>query len=215
MLPPKVAQIMVNFAELKKGGTILDPFCGVGTLLQEGILLGYKMLGSDISDTAISGSEKNLEWFRNRYKISPGKYRLETCDVAKVSNVFKNDKIGAVVTEGWLGPIYRDLPKPSQIERNFGDLKALWLTALEQFGKVLEKGSKVVLCLPAYKINLKDYQFMPGIDDLLALGYTVEDPFPESIYKIAPFLKVTARKSMVYDRKDQVVAREILTFIKQ
>ena len=30
MIPPKVAQIMLNLAEAKLGGTILDPFCGIG-----------------------------------------------------------------------------------------------------------------------------------------------------------------------------------------
>jgi tRNA G10 N-methylase Trm11 len=198
-----------------KGKTILDPFCGIGTILQEGVLMGYKVLGSDISATAIDGSEKNLEWFRNRYQVAPGKYRLETCDVAKVSEVFRGDKIAAVVTEGWLGPIYFNVPKPAQMERNFADLKVLWLSAMGQFAKVLESGSRVVVCLPAYKVGLVNYEFMPGIDDLLALGYTIEDPFPESVYKVAPFLKVTARKSMIYDRKEQVVAREIITFIKQ
>src|ERR1051326_6018196 len=65
MIPPKVAQVMLNLAGCKIGNTILDPFCGIGTILQEGILLGYKMYGSDINKTAIKGSEQNLEWFRN------------------------------------------------------------------------------------------------------------------------------------------------------
>ena len=76
MIPPKVAQIMLNLSGAKTGESILDPFCGIGTIIQEGILLGYKMLGSDINKKAIKGSEQNLEWFRNRYKISPNSTRL-------------------------------------------------------------------------------------------------------------------------------------------
>ena len=215
MVPPKVAQVMVNLAGVPKGKTMLDPFCGIGTILQEAILMGYKVLGSDISATAIDGSQKNLEWFRNRYQVAPGKSRLATCDVANVAEVFKGEKISAVVTEGWLGPLYSSLPKPAQIEKNFKDVKALWVSAMGQFAQVLESDSRVVVCLPAYKTGQAAYEFMPGIDDLLALGYTVEDPFPESVNKVAPFLKVTPRRSIVYDRKDQVVAREIITFIKQ
>ncbi len=215
MIPPKVAQVMVNLAEVPKGKVILDPFCGIGTVIQEGILIGYKMFGSDINPEAIDGSEKNLEWFRNRYQVAPGKYKLATCDVGNVTEAFKGEKIAAVVTEGSLGPIYFNLPKPAQIQKNFAELKALWVTAFTQFSKMLETGSRVVICLPAYKVGLVNYEFMPGIDDLLALGYTIEDPFPESVYKLAPFLKVTDRKSMIYDRKEQVVAREIITFIKQ
>lgn len=214
MIPPKVAQVMINFAAAPKGKTILDPFCGVGTMLQEAILLGYKAYGSDINERAVLNTEKNLEWFRNRYKIAPGKYRLETCDVANISEVFKGEKIAAIVTEGSLGPIYSELPKMLEIEQNFANLKTIWNSAFEQFNKVLEPGSRVVICLPAYKKSPTEYLQVPDIDFITSLGYTVEDHFPESVRTSLKFLKITARNSIIYDRKDQVVAREILTFVK-
>src|SRR3989338_5270601 len=63
MIPPKVAQAMVNLAgSLKPLDQILDPFCGSGTILQEAILLGYKAVGSDIEQRMVENSEKNLEW---------------------------------------------------------------------------------------------------------------------------------------------------------
>lgn len=113
MIPPKVAQIMINLCGAKPGSTLLDPLCGIGTIVQEGILAGYKFLGTDINSIAISGSEKNLEWFRNRYKIPKGKFHLEVSDTKEVSKVVENlKKIGAfqtvdgIVTEGYLGPMY-------------------------------------------------------------------------------------------------------------
>jgi|SRR5579872_96136 len=214
MIPPKVAQVMINFASAPKGQIILDPFCGIGTILQEGILLGYKTYGSDINEKAILNSERNLEWFRNRYKVAPGKYRLETTDVTKISEVFKGEKIAAIVTEGSLGPIYTELPKPHEIKQNFEDLKELWTKAFEQFNSLILAGSKVVIALPAYKKSPADYERMPSVDFITNLGYTIEDHFPATVKKIAPFLKITERYSMIYDRKDQVVAREILTLIK-
>ena len=89
MIPPKVAQIMLNLSDCSTGDTILDPFCGIGTLVQEGLLLGYRMIGSDINKIAIKGSEQNLEWFRNRYKIAPGKYGVEISDACKVSDLIE------------------------------------------------------------------------------------------------------------------------------
>jgi tRNA G10 N-methylase Trm11 len=212
MIPPKVAQIMLNLSHAPKGTSILDPFCGVGTIIQEGILLGYKMAGSDISQTAINNSEKNLEWFRNRYKVAPGKYRLETADVKDISEIFNEVKFGAIVTEGSLGPMYSNLPRESDIEANFKALEAIWSLAFTQFNKVLEPGGRVVICLPAYKTSDRDYRYFPSIDFITKLGYTIVEHFPEQIRKIAPFLQVTERGSMLYDRKDQIVAREILTF---
>src|SRR3989344_4049632 len=74
MLPPKVAQMMINVAsftpeEREKRAYILDPFCGTGTLLQEALLIGFKVLGSDISEAAVDATEKNLNWFRIRYTL--------------------------------------------------------------------------------------------------------------------------------------------------
>ena len=53
---------------------------------------------------------------------------------------------------------------------------------------------------------------MPSIDFALTSGYTVVDPLPKDIAKKYKFLKITERGSTVYDRKDQVVAREIIIF---
>lgn len=216
MIPPKVAQIMINFAGAPKGKIILDPFCGVGTILQEGMLLGYKMYGSDISQGAIRNSEKNLEWFRNRYRIPMGRYRLEQIDVTNIAEVFKDSDIATIVSEGSLGPMYTELPKQAEIEKNFKEIKGIWTKAFEQFSKVLKKDSRAVICLPAYKNQVqRSYVNIDNIDFITSLGYTVENHFPEAVRKIAPFLKVTDRNSIIYDRKEQIVAREIITFIKK
>jgi tRNA G10 N-methylase Trm11 len=211
MLPPKVAQIMINFSQAPKGSIILDPFMGLGTVLQEGILMGYKVYGSDISKYAVKGAETNLEWFRNRYKIPTGKYRIEESDAMQVEEAFKGEKIASVVTEGWLGPMYSVFPKQVEIDKNFKELEQIWTGTLNQLKNMLEKGSNVVFALPAYKKDLKSYVTMPNLDFALNLGYSIVDHLPQQIREAAPFLKTTDRASMVYDRKDQIVAREIIT----
>lgn len=213
MVPPKVAQTMINLAgPLKPLEYILDPFCGCGTILQEAILMGYRALGSDIEQKMIENSEKNLEWFRNRYDVAPNRYKLFKSHAAEISSIFPKYKVSAIVTEGTLGPIYMHLPKKPEMQSNFKTLGKLYDQVFKEFKKFLAEGSKIVLCLPAYKTGLSDYEFMPSVDFAVENGYTILDPLPISLPAKYRFLRVTPRKSIIYDRKDQVVAREIFVF---
>jgi len=74
MLPPKLAQIMINLALASspcqgegRGEVILDPFCGSGTILTEAMLMGYQdLVGSDVSSKAIEDTRKNINWIKNK-----------------------------------------------------------------------------------------------------------------------------------------------------
>lgn len=218
MIPPKVAQMMINLAGAEPGSTLLDPFCGIGTIVQEGVLQGYKMLGTDINPIAIAGSEKNLEWFRNRYKIPKGKYHVEVSDVAQVSKIVANlAKIGAfkqvngVVTEGYLGPMYSEFPSPADIKANFAELTELYTKAFKDYVKFLSTGDKVVMCLPSYKKG-DTYTRLENLDFIKDIGYNLVDLIPNNLAASLPFLKLTDRGTAIYDRKDQIVAREIIIF---
>ncbi len=214
MIPPKVAQAMINMAgPLKPLDYVLDPFCGSGTLLQEAMLMGYKAIGSDIEQKMIENSEKNLEWFRNRYHVSPGRYKLFKSNAAEISIQLPSYKVAAIVTEGTLGPIYGKVPKKPEMTNNFKNLSKLYDQVFKEFKKFLAKGSKVVISLPAYKTSMSSYEFMPDLDFATQNGYNVLDPLPIELSTKYKFLRVTPRKSIVYDRKDQVVAREIITFL--
>ncbi len=214
MIPPKVAQIMLNLSGCKANDTVLDPFCGIGTIIQEGLLLGYRMLGSDINKQAIRGSETNLEWFRNRYKIAPGKYHLEVSDATSVAKLAQSQNINAIVTEGTLGPMYTVYPKAAEITQNFKDLENLYKKSLAEFATFLPMGARIVMCIPAYRKNRDQYEFFGNLDFVAALGYTAIDIIPSQISKKMKFLRITERKTAIYDRKDQVVAREIVIFEK-
>ncbi len=71
MLPPKLAQIMINLAvgkmanvdEETKPTTILDPFCGTGVVLQEAMIMGYSVIGSDLSEKMVDYTQENLDHY--------------------------------------------------------------------------------------------------------------------------------------------------------
>lgn len=62
-MPPKLARCMVNLAEPRKGGWLLDPFCGTGGFLIEGGLMGCRVVGFDAKKLMVEGTLRNLKHF--------------------------------------------------------------------------------------------------------------------------------------------------------
>lgn len=217
MLPPKVAQEMINLAQVPQTASgnlksaILDPFVGSGTIIQEAMIVGLKGIGTDISEKAVEGAEKNLLWIKNRYKLPQGRYELLISDVKDLGENLPKLSYEAIITEGTLGPVFPGAPKPAQIQKNFVALEKVYLPAFEAFKKILQPGKRIVIALPAYRTG-RDYAFFPIVDKILAMGYDVVDPVPEVLHERFDFLQVTGRKSIIYDRKDQFVSREIFVF---
>jgi tRNA (guanine10-N2)-dimethyltransferase len=59
-LQPKLAGCMVNLTRVSPGETLLDPFCGAGSILIEAGLLGCRAVGIDIDPRMVKGSRMNL-----------------------------------------------------------------------------------------------------------------------------------------------------------
>ncbi len=105
MLPPKLAQIIINLAQADKNETLLDPFCGSGTVLAEAALMGYKnLIGSDISKKATNDTQVNLNWLQKKFKLSNFNLQLYTLDAVNLLAKIKTNSIGAIITETYLGP---------------------------------------------------------------------------------------------------------------
>ena len=99
MLPPKLAQIMINLSRTQKTATLLDPFCGSGTIIQEALLMGYtQVIGSDISQSAVENTKTNLAWLKLKAQ------QLIVSNVAALAKHVPAQSIDAVVTEPYLGP---------------------------------------------------------------------------------------------------------------
>jgi tRNA (guanine10-N2)-dimethyltransferase len=60
----KLARCMINLARPKAGETILDPFCGTGTMLIEAKLIGCQALGLDIQRRMAKGTIRNMAHFK-------------------------------------------------------------------------------------------------------------------------------------------------------
>ncbi|MEE2812257.1 MAG: hypothetical protein VX627_04435 [Candidatus Thermoplasmatota archaeon] len=63
-LDPKLARTMVNLA-CPNQGELLDPFCGTGGLVVEGILCNLASYGSDLAWPMVTGTRENVQWAQN------------------------------------------------------------------------------------------------------------------------------------------------------
>lgn len=154
MLPPKVARMMVNIAG--KGlensldqTTLLDPFCGSGTVLQEALTLGYThLIGSDLSAKAIDDTKKNIAWLQEQVpelQTIPAP-KLYQSDILQLSNHLPTHSINCVVGEGYLGPTH-----PKNIPEIHLKLSTFYQTVIAALPKLLAPNARVVLALPSWK----------------------------------------------------------------
>jgi len=213
MIPPKLAQIMVNFANVEKGKTILDPFCGIGTILQEALLNDYRVIGTDANDQQIENTKENLKWLSKKYILEYPDYKIFQSDIGNITRKIKPNSIDAIVTESTLGPVYKKLPATKEIINNFEELEKIYLKFFQAAKTVLRQRSRLVVTLPAYKMRANQYLFAPFVDKLEKIGYSVTCPLDEGL--ITKHTKITSRNSIVYDRPDQIVAREVIIFMNK
>lgn len=194
MLPPKLAQIMINLANPEPSRTILDPFCGTGVILQEALLMGYAAYGSDIQAELVAMSEENLAWLRQQHPAGLPDSVLETGDAT--THTWRKP-IGAVVTEGYLGPALTTQPSPEELATLRADAQNLTLSFLKNLRSQLAPETPIVLTLPAWRIDQR-FQRLDILDQILALGYTHRQFLP------------VQQADLLYSRPDQLVGRELL-----
>lgn len=186
MLPPKLAQIMINLSGAPSSGALLDPFCGSGTILTEAMIMGYEhIFGSDISAKAISDSKKNIEWTKERYKVSANP-DIKVADARILLQHFKKDFFDAIVTETYLGP-QRGAVDIKKVSR---ELETLYGNVIREMEKILKKGGRIVIAVPMFMRQGQPHSLRLGTGSL------------------------KQRSRFVYGRADQKVWREILILEK-
>ena len=192
-LPPKLAKIMINLAQLPTGATILDPFCGSGTILQEAVLLGFdEVIGSDISAKAYKDTKDNLVWLNQNLGVSTNRVKIFQQDVKNISRVVS--RVDALITEPYLGPPLKGSENRHQISENIEKLSELYLSAFREFEKILDRDGKVVIALPEFRIGHDELQ-MPIVEKIKTMG----------------FAQVNKDK-LVYGRSGQKVWRQVYVF---
>lgn len=198
MLPPKLAQIIINLTEPQPNMLILDPFCGTGVILQEAVLMGFDTLGSDIENRMVEYSSENLKWLSDKYKLGTD-YFIEQADATNHTWMTHFDLIAC---ETYLGRPFSTLPKPEILQKVMQDVDTIHRKFLQNVARQTKKGFKMCIAVPAWSTS-NGYKHLKVLDSLEDLGYT------RQVFKHAD------NQGLVYHRPDQIVARELVILIRK
>lgn len=207
MLPPKLAQIIINLANGSaeavdptcgpgepKNKTILDPFCGTGVILQEALLMGYDAYGTDLEPRMVEYSQANLEWLsakKTNWKVEVGDATNHTWQA-----------FDSVACETYLGRPFSALPSPQVLEEVMQDVDIIHKKFLRNLHKQTKPGFRACIAIPAWK-SANGFKHLATLDHLEELGYTRTS-----------FVHADNR-DLIYHRPEQIVARELVVLTRK
>lgn len=210
MLPPKLAQIIINLAAGQGTGSrkqetgsvqqqaVLDPFCGTGVVLQEAMLMGYDAYGTDLEERMIEYSNTNLEWLGTKYDLGNQTYLLEAGDATR----FDWQSFDFIACETYLGRPFSALPAPDVLSEVVRDVDTIHRKFLQNIARQTKPGFRLCIAVPAWKTQY-GFKHLKTLDNLEDMGYT------RSVFKHA----VTS--DLVYHRPEQIVARELVVITRK
>jgi tRNA G10 N-methylase Trm11 len=193
MLPPKLARMMVNIVRFYSGikdPLLLDPFCGSGNVLIEGVSLGLPVKGSDISEKAVADTLANLSWFDGK-----NDHDIKIADATKFDYSIINQNF-IIATEPFLGQPRKAKLRVEEENQAKGEISRLYIDFLKQLKETADSSKLIslVLVFPLFELaNGKKLSiFNECVDTIADIGYT----------SICP--------PLWYGRDYQVVKREIV-----
>lgn len=226
MLPPKLAQILVNLAigqgsslqivdssssknksktdqttNYKLQTTILDPFCGTGVVLQEALLMGHSVYGTDLEPRMIEYTQENLDWLKaSNPQIENLEVGLEVADATKHK---WGNHFDTIVGETFLGRPLNSLPDSLVLRTIIKDADTIIRKFFINLSPQLSSGTRICLAVPAWKAAGGKFYFLPLIDRLTDMGYNRYD------------FKHCGPGELLYYRSDQTVGRQLLVLVKK
>ncbi|MEA3249577.1 MAG: 50S ribosomal protein L11 methyltransferase [Patescibacteria group bacterium] len=211
MLPPKLARMMLNIANIQPGEKVWDPFCGSGTVVTEALRLGVmNVSGSDVNPKAVNGTKENVAWLKER-KLSPQAARVNIfqADARETPAEIGPGSLDAIVTEPYLGPPRTGREPKKELEKRIRELTKLYRDALVAMKPSLKPNGAIVMALPLYIVGLERL----GIDviDLTDTGFRTDHIIPPMLAKRMG-IQETKNRGLPYGRNDQKVWREIVRF---
>lgn len=161
-ISPRLAKILINLAQVKQKDTILDPFCGVGGIIQEALLQEINCIGIDKDLDAINGAKENLNWLKSSYPFNAN-FQIKNLNSLKA----ENKQYDAIVTESSLGEVLRKRLKGKQADKYLEDFKKHIIPLLRHFKTIKKKQAKIVITFPCFEgteISAEEIQEKTGLN---------------------------------------------------
>jgi tRNA G10 N-methylase Trm11 len=193
MLPPKLAQTMLNLAQVKPEQRVLDPFCGTGVVLQEAALMHTDVYGTDVSERMVRYTRDNLNWLEETYHMKFGAF-YETADATTHT---WQQPVDSVVCEVYLGQPMTTIPDKAKLDKIIAECDDITSKFLTNLHRQLKPGTRCCLAVPAW-FDHRKFLHLKVVDDLEKMGYN----------RIS--FKRAGNEDLIYHRENQVVARELL-----
>ncbi|MFC1755726.1 TRM11 family SAM-dependent methyltransferase, partial [Thermoproteota archaeon] len=148
-IPPKIARIMVNLTGVSSGGTLFDPFCGIGTILQEAAMLGLHIFGADIDRQRVAETIRNLQWLNETYnlKMTDVYDRIFTVDSRDLSKDI-HVQMDGIATEPILIPPLKKFPSKREAEDMLEIARTTYEETIPEMVKILKSERRLVIVAP-------------------------------------------------------------------
>jgi tRNA G10 N-methylase Trm11 len=199
-LSPRLARTLVNIAGLKPGQSLLDPFCGSGTILVEAYGKSLRCLGVDSRASRVQEARENMRWSAGG--VSDRGYDIRKGDARELSRMLRGTKVDAVVTEPLLLPRLDARPKTATAQAMIGESAEVYNDALASMadsihseGRIVVvvpviqtiEGDEVTLTLEGRKLGLRLYQPGPvGFDYPVRLSFESTRWIRRAVYVFEP-----------------------------
>ncbi len=202
MLPPKLAQILINLCgNMPTKSILLDPFCGTGVVLQEGLRLDFNLYGTDLNQRMIDYTRKNLEWAAVKFQTpAPVQPILDQGDAQNYQWTPTPDLIAC---ETYLGPPMSQPPVDIKLKTAKQECRSIILSFLKNLASQIRPDTPVTIAVPAWLRPDGQYERLNILDEIENLRYNVVR------------FKNLRQKDLLYHRDGQVVAREIIVLRKK
>jgi tRNA G10 N-methylase Trm11 len=215
-MPPRLARIMVNLASCTSGKLLLDPFCGVGTILQEALLAKARVVGMDINPWCVKAAVENLEWLKREYGLTEAEFRVLQGDARRLAPKIGQEAVDCVATEPDLGPALRHVPTTPYAVKIIEKLEPLYYGFMEEAYKILKKDGRLVLVTPYVKTRSGNPVTMHIGEKAASVGFKKVFPFKNEIFAegIMAQKSLAVMSSFVDAEERHKIGREIHVFQK-
>jgi RMKL-like, methyltransferase domain len=145
-LSPRLARVLLNLAGLRRRQTVLDPFCGSGTILVEARLMSLRCLGLDTRASRVQEARENLRWSTGG--VSDEGYDVRKGDARELARMLRGSKVDAIVTEPLLLPKLDARPRTSTARTLIDQVGDVYSDALASMADSIQPGGRIVIVLP-------------------------------------------------------------------